>query len=327
MQKNNKKIPLYQVRNFGDKISATFDFLRQNWRLWLQLSCYLLLPVCMLQAFAINAMMSGFIEGGLLADSMGDMMPAELQDGAGYLLSYLSMLFFSSVGGVIVTAIIYAMMIYDREHPEGLQDVSFRDLKDLLLRCMGRSTILMIIWILLTLVYVILMALSAMASLWFMLVGVLLLFFLAIALVHSLPVYIFENDTTAFGAIGRGFQLGLLTWGGTFLLMLVVGLLASVVQGVLSAPWYVGIMVKMIFMVGDGDSSAVSSVGYSFLMYILAVLQSFGTFLTAAFSVTALAYQYGSAAEQRDHISVDEDIERFEEMMGAGDEIANFENL
>ena len=42
MQKNNKKIPLYQVRNFGDKISATFDFLRQNWRLWLQLSSYLL---------------------------------------------------------------------------------------------------------------------------------------------------------------------------------------------------------------------------------------------------------------------------------------------
>ena len=83
----NSKIPLYKERTFGEKFSVTFAFLRQNWKLWLQLSCYLLLPLCLVQALALNAMAGGIIEGGMLSESVGDIMPSELQDGAGYLVS------------------------------------------------------------------------------------------------------------------------------------------------------------------------------------------------------------------------------------------------
>lgn len=218
-------------------------------------------------------------------------------------------------------------MRYDREHAEGLKGVKLRDLKDLLLRSMGRSVVVLLFLMFAALVYCVLMVLSAVASQWFIVIGLLLLFFLAIALSHSLPVYVFEDDTTMFGAIGRGFQLGWLTWGGTFLVMLVIGILASVVQGVFSVPWYVCLFVKVLLMIEDDGSALSSSVGYSFLMYIIAVQVCFCYFLTAAFSVTALAYQYGSAAEQHDHISLDEGVEQFEAMTETSDEIADFEKL
>ena len=44
MQMERPKIELYQVRSFGEKFSATFDFLRENFRLWLRACTYLILP-------------------------------------------------------------------------------------------------------------------------------------------------------------------------------------------------------------------------------------------------------------------------------------------
>lgn len=52
MQIERPKIELYKVRNFGNKFSATFDFIRENYKLWLRLCTYLLLPLCMIQALS-----------------------------------------------------------------------------------------------------------------------------------------------------------------------------------------------------------------------------------------------------------------------------------
>lgn len=71
-------------------------------------------------------------------------------------------------------------------------------------------------------------------------------------------------------------------------------------------------MVKMVLTIDDNGSDVVTAPWFSFLYYILAVVQSFGTYMALSFSVTALAYQYGSVAEDMDAVSVDEDIENFE---------------
>ena len=45
-------IKLYRIRRFGEKISDTFDFVRENWRPLLKYITYLLLPVALVQSFA-----------------------------------------------------------------------------------------------------------------------------------------------------------------------------------------------------------------------------------------------------------------------------------
>ena len=44
------KIPLYARRTLGEKINAAIDFLRQNWRVALRFSIYMMLPLALIQS-------------------------------------------------------------------------------------------------------------------------------------------------------------------------------------------------------------------------------------------------------------------------------------
>ena len=57
MQIERPKIELYKVRSFGDKFSAIFEFIRENFKFLLRACTYLLLPLCLVQGFAMEMMM------------------------------------------------------------------------------------------------------------------------------------------------------------------------------------------------------------------------------------------------------------------------------
>ena len=46
-QVEKPKVDLYRVRTFGQKFSATFDFIKENYKLLLKACFYLILPVCL----------------------------------------------------------------------------------------------------------------------------------------------------------------------------------------------------------------------------------------------------------------------------------------
>ena len=54
-------IKLYRTRTFGEKMSDTFDFVRENWRPMLKYITYLLLPLSLIQAFAMGNFMTGYM--------------------------------------------------------------------------------------------------------------------------------------------------------------------------------------------------------------------------------------------------------------------------
>ena len=43
MESQKPKIAMYVKRNFGEKLSASFDFIKENWKLMLKFTTYLLL--------------------------------------------------------------------------------------------------------------------------------------------------------------------------------------------------------------------------------------------------------------------------------------------
>ena len=57
MEFKTKKIALYKVRNFSEKFDDTFAFVRENWKVIFKYLTYLILPVCLLQAIALNGYM------------------------------------------------------------------------------------------------------------------------------------------------------------------------------------------------------------------------------------------------------------------------------
>lgn len=68
MESQKPKIAMYVKRNFGEKLSASFDFIKENWKLMLKFTTYLLLPICLIQALSLNGLM-GYI--AVLTDLSG----------------------------------------------------------------------------------------------------------------------------------------------------------------------------------------------------------------------------------------------------------------
>ena len=53
MESQKPKIAMYVKRPFGEKLNASFDFLKENWKLLLKFITYLLLPLCLIQALSL----------------------------------------------------------------------------------------------------------------------------------------------------------------------------------------------------------------------------------------------------------------------------------
>lgn len=308
-------IPLYEERTFGDKLSATFDFIKFNFRFWLMSCVYLLLPLSLVQALALNGYMGG-IMGGALADG--------LSSDSSYMsmgISYIGYIFFFSVGSLLLSSLMYAMMRYYRENDGNFEGVTLKDLSGQLKKNFWRGFragllltglfILACSLVILAGVPIALLQIPALAAVLFVL-------FLAAAIAVgvplslTMPVCMLEDGNTAFGAIRRGFRLGWNTWGGTFVVILLIGLIVNVIQSAVALPWYIALMAKAVLTEDNSAAEIVQSGWYNFLYYILAVVQTFGSYLAMSVMVTALGYQYGSAAEKVDSMSVDDDIENFE---------------
>ena len=45
MESQKPKVAMYVKRSFGEKLNASFDFIKENWKLLLKFITYLLLPV------------------------------------------------------------------------------------------------------------------------------------------------------------------------------------------------------------------------------------------------------------------------------------------
>ncbi|MCB5701342.1 hypothetical protein LIR44_22970, partial [Bacteroides fragilis] len=73
--------------------------------------------------------------------------------------------------------------------------------------------------------------------------------------------YLFEE----FGILAsfwKTFRLGFATWGGVFLVSLVMGLISSVLQVVTTTPWYIATILKYFFMLSDTLNELTISAGY-----------------------------------------------------------------
>ena len=112
------------------------------------------------------------------------------------------------------------------------------------------------------------------------------------------PIYLFE-DITLMEAFKKTFRLGFATWGGVFLVSL-----------------YIATVVKYFFAMSDvgGSGEVTVSAGYSFFLYLMAIIQTFGAYLAMIFTFVGMAYQYGHASEVVDSITVETDIDNFDKL-------------
>ena len=283
MEAQKPKIALYVQRSFGEKLTTTFDFIKENWKPLMKFTTYLMLPLCLLQGLSLNGLMSGTM-------ALGDMTGGSFDSsvvGASImaLVTYYSLYaVLYLLGTVMLTSLVYALVRTYNEREERLEGVTLGMLKPLLFRNVRRVFLIMIVVV----------VVSVPLAIW-------------------TPVYLFE-DIYIIDALKKAYRLGFATWGGIVLISIVMGFIAAILQGVTMIPWYIGTIVKYIFAMTDAGGGATVSAAYSFVLYLLAVVQAFGVYMSMIFSLLGLAYQYGHASEKIDYVMVESDIDNFDKL-------------
>lgn len=211
-----------------------------------------------------------------------------------------------------MTSLVYAMVRLYNEREERLNGIVFGDIKSLLLRNIKRLFLMGIACSFLFIFAVIFIVLLAVLTPFTLILTIPLLFAFMVPLALMAPIYLFE-DISLGEAFAKTFRLGFATWGGVFLILIVMGIIASVLQGIVSIPWYVIYIVKMIFTMSDGGATS-SSVGLNFAQYLFSILMLYGSYLSAIFGIVGLVYQYGHASEVVDSITVESDIDNFDKL-------------
>jgi len=205
-----------------------------------------------------------------------------------------------------------------------------RDLKPLIAQAVKRSLVMVVLLTVLLVagLTVLIMLAAVMKSYWLIFFSVIAAFVCMIPLSLAIPVYVFEDDETAFSSVRRGLTLGFHSFWSLLGLLFVIGLLANVLSTVTTLPWYALTLMQFLFTVSDStQSAAAASPLYGFAQYLTAVVMNFGMYLTMSLSTFAIAFHYGSVAEDLDGFSVEEDIENFERLAGEDADIDNFERL
>lgn len=314
------KIPLYKIRSFGDKFSDTFEFIKENRRVWFKGNVYLLLPLCLLQSFCTNIIFSEVLD---VSDGVSDV--AMIKVGVSYIFLFL----FYMLGTMVLSSFIYAMMKYYNESPKRLRDVTLKDLKPLIMK-LGKRTFLM--GLLLVVIISIIFFMMAL----FIYVSELIVFFfplflMGIAMIVPLslvyPVYCFEDGQNVFSAVKRGVSLGMRSFWGILGFVIILSFLTNTLQSIFMIPWYIMALIKGVFGTSNSGVAFTDSAIYNFVLYLFGVLQGFGMYLSTSLMLVALGFQYGSIAEEVDGFSVEEDIEHFEEKSGVDADIDNFDKL
>ena len=69
MESQKPKVAMYVKRSFGEKLNASFDFIKDNWKMLLKFITYLLLPVSLIQALSLNGLMGGALKISAVAST------------------------------------------------------------------------------------------------------------------------------------------------------------------------------------------------------------------------------------------------------------------
>ena len=311
MDLQKPKIAMYVQRSFGDKLTAAFNFFNENWKVLLKYSIYFILPICVVQALCMNTFMGGYTN--LLASASGGGSGVLDYLGISFWVSYGFMMLFSALGALVMCSLVYALVKIYNDREERLEGLTFAELKPVLLHCMGR---LFLMGLFLTGIFVLvftIMGILIAVSPFTLLLTIPVLIAAMIPLCIFPPIYLFEK-IDIWGAFTKSLRVGFATWGGIFGISFVMSFISNVIYGVASIPWYVVFMIGMAFSVSDVQSAVTSSMGYSVMTYLFGIIMLFGVYISTIFPILGLTYQYGHSCEKMEHISVVDDIDKFEQL-------------
>lgn len=320
-----RRINLYASRSIGETLSATFDFVTQNFVPLIKFLSAFLLPVSALMGLSYQSMFSSFAH----IDNLND----ETEQILSVVMSYLPVLLLCLIGALLTVAVTYTLMQKYQQRDNLLKGLTLSEIKPLLKHNLWRVFKMLLLLTLLGIVAFVVLVLVAMmimsiGSKFEAFLFLLYMAMLAIALPLGLvlPLCVFEPELGLFSCVKKALRLGFKTWGTLFVVMLVITMLVQIVSFILMIPFLFTTMTTMFFEIDSTQYASLaytSSAWFSVLTFASSLLFCFGLLLMSALSFVAFAFCYGRAADKVEGVSVKNAVQNFDSTSSTEDTTAD----
>lgn len=320
-----RRINLYASRSIGETLSATFDFVTQNFVPLIKFLSAFLLPVSALMGLSYQSMFSSLANIENLNDETEQILSV--------VMSYLPVLLLCLIGALLTVAVTYTLMQKYQQRDNLLKGVTLSEIKPLLKHNLWRVFKMLL---LLTLLGIVAFVVLVLAATMIMSIGskfeaflfLLYIAMLAIALPLglALPLCVFEPELGLFSCVKKALRLGFKTWGTLFVVMLVITMLVQIVSFILMIPFLFTTMTTMFFEIDSSQYASLaytSSAWFSVLTFASSLLFCFGLLLMSALSFVAFAFCYGRAADKVEGVSVKNAVQNFDSTSSTEDTTAD----
>lgn len=320
-----RRINLYASRSIGETLSATFDFVTQNFVPLIKFLAAFLLPVSALMGLSYQSMFSSFAHIENLNDETEQILSV--------VTSYLPVLLLCLIGALLTVAVTYTLMQKYQQRDNLLKGLTLSEIKPLLKHNLWRVLKMLLLLTLIGIVaFVVLVLVATMiisiGSKFEAFLFLLYMAMLAIALPLGLvlPLCVFEPELSLFSCVKKALRLGFKTWGTLFVVMLVITMLVQIVSFILMIPFLFTTMTTMFFEIDSSQYASLaytSSAWFSVLTFASSLLFCFGLLLMSALSFVAFAFCYGRAADKVEGVSVKNAVQNFDSTSSTEDTTAD----
>lgn len=309
-----RRINLYASRSIGETLSATFDFVTQNFVSLIKFLAAFLLPVSALMGLSYQSMFSSFAHIENLNDETEQILSV--------VMSYLPVLVLCLIGALLTVAVTYTLMQKYQQRDNLLKGLTLNEIKPLLKHNLWRvlkmllllTLIGMVAFVALVLVATMIMAIGGKFEAFLFLLYMAMLA-IALPLGLALPLCVFEPELGLFSCVKKALRLGFKTWGTLFVVMLVITMLVQIVSLILIIPFMFTTVASMFFEIDSSQYASLaytSSAWFSVLTFASSLLFCFGLLLMSALSFVAFAFCYGRAADKVEGVSVKNAVQNFD---------------
>lgn len=309
-----RRINLYASRSIGETLSATFDFVTQNFVTLIKFLAAFLLPVSALMGLSYQSMFSSLANIENLNDETDQILSV--------VMSYVPVFVLCLIGALLTVAVTYTLMQKYQQRDNLLKGVTLSEIKPLLKHNLWRllkmllllTLIGMVAFVALVLVATMIMAIGGKFEAFLLLLYMAMLA-IALPLGLVLPMCVFEPELGLFSCVKKALRLGFKTWGTLFVVMLVITMLVQIVSFILMIPFMFTTVASMFFEIDSTQYASLaytSSAWFSVLTFASSLLFCFGLLLMSALSFVAFAFCYGRAADKVEGVSVKNAVQNFD---------------
>ncbi|MGD1958809.1 MAG: hypothetical protein ACFB2Y_08130 [Fulvivirga sp.] len=313
-------IEYHRTRDFGKKLNATIEFIKENFKPLFKAMAYIAGPPIILGSILLSQIFDRFINFTTLAGAGINPGFSELAE---FILPGIGAILFLLLGGTALLAVIYDYMIlYEKQGKEISVNEVWQLTKTSFWQVLGRMLLLTLLGLVayIGLVFVIGLSAAASPALAFLLGIPAFIGFIYLII----PIYLFfiiaVYERVDFGtALGRSYKLVRGKWWSTFGLIFVTGLIQGVISSIFFIPWYVIFILKTLHTTEPGSfmepSATMEVIGtISFLLY------SAMRYLLFCIPLIAVAFQYFNLAELKESKGLMAKIDAFGSTSHTADE-------